>query len=407
MFPNSDDIFHMADFELETRCISPSAEGVAEAAHWLRNGAIVGIPTETVYGLAGHLFREEALAKVFAAKERPTFDPLIVHVAWRVGPDGRQQTPTCADLVADHLVNPERMTGNMTRTAGALIERFWPGPLTVVLPKHTSVPDLATSGLDTVAIRMPAHPVAQAILRATDAPLVAPSANRFGRISPTTAADVMDELAGRIPLVVDGGECDVGIESTVVQINADGVHLLRPGGIPAERIEEVLRELGAPPLTRPAPGAPPPSGPQASPGLLERHYAPTTPLLLLAEGWPSAQAAAPHPIPHPNEVSAQGIGERVARGIGEGVGLLLASPPSSPMAPGDDTPWGRVAACVYLSETGDPAEGARNLFRGLRALDQDPLVTLIVAEPWPGGASGLGWAINDRLRRGAAGSRPE
>lgn len=401
MFHGSRKIRNMTETTPSTRRLPSTPDGILEATTALRAGAVVGIPTETVYGLAAVLFDESALAEVFAAKARPTFDPLIVHVAPTTFAE--DELTGCTGLIQQGLVDPARLTPAMTRWADALMANFWPGPLTLVLPKAAGVPDLATSGLDTVAVRMPAHPVAQALIRGAGAPLVAPSANRFGRISPTSAEDVLAELEGRIPFVVDGGPCSVGIESTVVWVREEGVMLLRPGGVPIEQLDHVLAEVGGPAVGR---GSPSSHAAPMAPGLLEKHYAPATPLFILPDGWRSDGST-------PLETAlAAAIAASVGSSFGArvGLGLLLVILPTGDVAVGAtlDEPMAlRIAAIRTLSEGGDASEGARTLFSALRSLDEDPAVKVIWAERWPGGASGLGWAINDRLQRAAAGSRPE
>ena len=191
----------------------------------LQRGEVVAIPTETVYGLAAVAWDSAAVTKIFAAKERPLFDPLIVHVpqTWR----------TIRELGSHRVVDESKVTAGMGRIAEALMEAFWPGPLTLILPRHESIPDLVTSGLDRVGVRMPAHPVAADLLTMLNAPLAAPSANRFGRISPTTSSHVMSELGDRIPYIVEGGACEVGVESTVALVEDQRIVLLRPGKISA------------------------------------------------------------------------------------------------------------------------------------------------------------------------------
>lgn len=305
---------------------------VAHAAQLLKQGGVVAIPTETVYGLAADAFNEEAVLTIFSVKQRPAFDPLIVHVR------DRQQL----DQVAH--VPPE---------AEALLERFWPGPLTLVLPKRPGVPDLVTSGLDTVAVRMPAHPMTRALLNALDAPLAAPSANPFGYVSPTTAQHVLDQLGGRIPYILDGGPCSVGVESTILGWQGNWV-LYRPGGVPVEAIEEVVG---------PVHQAPTNARPQA-PGMLESHYAPRKPV-------------------HVGDVPAL-----LRRFAGRAVGVISFR---------SEHPAHR---CEVLSPEGDLAAAARHLFAVLRELDTSDC-QVIVAERFP--EEGLGRAINDRLRRAAAG----
>jgi len=315
-----------------TETLAPDPAGLARAARLLAEGALVAFPTETVYGLGADARNGRAVAEVFAAKGRPAFNPLIVHV----------ESLAAARRLARFEATAERLAG-----------AFWPGPLTLVLPRLADCPlaDPVTAGLPTVALRAPAHPVAQALLAAFGGAVAAPSANPSGRISPTTAAHVLEGLSGRIAAVVDGGPCPVGLESTIIGL-ADGVpRLLRPGGLPAEAVEDCL-------------GAPlaPPSGPRAqAPGMLASHYAPRAPLRLAPEG------------PRPGEVW-----------IGFGPG---AAPPGT-------------RAALTLSARGDMAEAAARLFALLRKADALAGPEGIAAAPLPD--HGLGRAINDRLRRAAA-----
>lgn len=307
-----------------------TAETIARAANALAAGRIVAFPTETVYGLGADARDANAVAQVFAAKDRPRFNPLIVHV-----PD-LATAETLADLGAE---------------AHALAAAFWPGPLTIVAPKRpdAGLADLVTAGLDTVALRVPEHRVARALLEVAQAPIAAPSANRSGRISPTEAAHVAAEL-GEIPaLILDGGRCTRGIESTVVSVAGPRPVLLRLGAVPRSEIETVL---GQPlPLANE-------DAPIASPGQLERHYAPQTPLRLDAT------------TVEPEEA-------------------LLAFGPDTPECAGPS---------LNLSAGGDLAEAATRLFAGLRTLD-DSGARGIAVMPIPD--EGLGEAINDRLRRAA------
>jgi len=291
---------------------------------------LVVFPTETVYGLGGDATDERAVARIFAAKGRPRFNPLIVHI-----PDLE-----AAEAIAEF---DER-----AREAAA---RFWPGPLTLVLKRRAAsgVSLLACAGLDTVAVRAPAHPVAQALLRAATIPLAAPSANRAGRVSPTTAAHTVD-LAGRAALILDGGACPIGIESTILDLSGRVPALLRSGGVTLEALTALFGEIDLPDAAGAAPRAP---------GQLASHYAPNLPVRVCA-------------------VSAR---------PGE---ALLAFGPTAP--PG-------FAKTRFLSRNGDLAEAAANLFALLRALDR-PEFTAIAVMPIP--EVGLGLAINDRLRRAAA-----
>jgi L-threonylcarbamoyladenylate synthase len=223
------------------------AAAIAAAAEILRRGGLVAFPTETVYGLGADALDPRAVARIYAAKGRPSFNPLIVHLA-----------------AADQL---PRLARTVSPLAQRLAAAFWPGPLTLVLPRQAVVPDAVTAGLDTVGVRVPAHPVAQALLVAADIPIAAPSANAYTRVSPTTAAHVVSQLGDRVELVLDGGAAAVGIESTVVDVSGDRPVLLRPGGIAAERIEALIG-----PLARA--GAVVGDAPRPAPGMVDRHYAP-------------------------------------------------------------------------------------------------------------------------------------
>jgi L-threonylcarbamoyladenylate synthase len=319
--------------------ILPAGEAaVAEAARVLAEGGLVAFPTETVYGLGADATNPAAVAGIYQAKGRPSFNPLISHVT---------------DL------DQARQIGIFDAHASALAT-FWPGPLTLVVPKTAScaVAELATAGLDTIAIRVPAHPVARAILDAFSRPVVAPSANLSGHVSPTTAAHVASDLSGRINLIVDGGPVDVGVESTVVGCFEEPV-LLRPGGLPREAIERVL---GRPLAQLPADAASETAQPLA-PGMLTSHYAPRTKVRLNATRLEPGEA------------------------------LLAFGPPA---LPGERD----AAAVMNLSARSNLAEAASNLFGYLRALDARGARAIAVMEI-PN--EGLGEAINDRLRRAAIG----
>ena len=318
---------------------------ITRAAEILRSGGLVAFPTETVYGLGANAFDERAVARVFEVKGRPRFDPLIVHIA-------------DAHWVA-------RLAAGFPAQAQKLAERFWPGPLTIVLPKTAAVPDLVTAGCPTVALRIPAHPLAQSLLRAVDLPIAAPSANAFGRISPTSAAHVREQMGDAIDLVIDGGSCHIGIESTVVQVVDDRVTILRQGGTTLEEIEALV---GIVTIAAPFEGVEGSAG-RAAPGMLTRHYAPRTPLIV----W-----------------------TRDAARAGEGLSPTGASRGLLAFREGADR--GPFARVEVLSPKGDLREAAANFFSALRRLDAAGL-ELIVAELLP--ESGLGRAINDRLRRAA------
>ncbi len=316
-----------------TQSLPPTSEGLARAAALLATGALVAFPTETVYGLGGDARDDHAVARIFAAKGRPSFNPLIVHL-----PD---------------LAAAERLV-TFTPAARDLARAFWPGPLTLVLPLRpdAGLSPLVSAGLPTVAVRVPAHPVAQALLRAFGGPVAAPSANPSGRISPTRAAHVRDGLEGRIAAVIDGGACAVGLESTIVGFDPAPV-LLRPGGLSEEALAAALGQPLAPPARAGRPNAP---------GQLDSHYAPAARLRLNADR------------PEPGEVWI-------------GFGPAMAA----------DT--------LNLSPAGDLVEAAANLFHYLRAADDRAGPGgRIAAAPVP--ETGLGRAINDRLRRAAA-PRPD
>jgi L-threonylcarbamoyladenylate synthase len=322
---------------LKTQILPAGEAAVAAAARFLAGGGLVAFPTETVYGLGADATNPAAIARLYQAKGRPSFNPLIAHVR---------------DLGAALRL------GRFNAQATALAEAFWPGPLTLVLPKtgECTVADLATAGLDTIAIRVPAHPVAQQILRAFGRPVVAPSANLSGHVSPTTAAHVHSDLAGKIDLIVDGGPVEVGVESTIVSC-FDAPMLLRPGGLPRGDIERVLGRA----LLHPPEDADSDTGQPLAPGMLASHYAPRTRVRLNA------------------------------RRVEAGEALLAFG---SYAVPGVDA----AAAVMNLSARGDLAEAAANLFGYLRALDTKGARAIAVM-PVP--HHGLGEAINDRLRRAA------
>ncbi|MEO5865160.1 MAG: L-threonylcarbamoyladenylate synthase [Nitrospiraceae bacterium] len=305
------------------------------AAEIIRGGGLVAFPTETVYGLGANALNPEAVAKIFEAKQRPSFDPLIVHIAERISLDLLVHTISQGDY--------------------RLMDAFWPGPLTLILPKRAKVPDLVTAGLSTIAIRMPAHPVAQALIREAGTPIAAPSANPFGYVSPTCAQHVLDGLGDRVDLILDGGSCPIGVESTIVAMNGTWPELLRPGSVTLAEIREVIGPIGQAVISQTV----------VVPGQLPRHYATRTPVTILA-----AQGA--RPIVHGHERAG-----------------LLAMSASGHV---DD----RFCTVEVLSSSGDLREAARNLFAALRRLDALGLDRLY-AEPCD--ERGLGLAIMDRLRR--------
>lgn len=312
---------------------------IEKAIQLLRAGELVGIPTETVYGLAGNALNHDAVTAIFETKMRPSFDPLIIHVG------SLEQARKYSRFFPDELM--------------ALAEVFWPGPLTVLLPKVDAIPDLVTSGLDTVAVRIPGHPMIRDLLMCLDFPLAAPSANPFGYISPTRASHVQDQLGNAIPYILDGGDCAVGLESTIVGVEQGQIIVYRLGGIAVSAIEQVVGQVLILPQSS--------SNPK-SPGMLKSHYAPRTPILL---GDLDTLVA---------EFSVKG----------EPFGVLSFR---------KNFPDVSAKRQVILSPSGDLGEAARNLFSGMRLLDTAD-VSVILAEELP--EKDLGKAINDRLRRAAA-----
>jgi L-threonylcarbamoyladenylate synthase len=354
------------------RVLEPTAANIELAARELKAGNVVAIPTETVYGLAGNAFDAPSLSKIFLAKERPSFDPLIAHVAL--------ERATLADLMREQLVDPRNLSDNAVVRIDKLIRAFWPGPLTLVLPRSELVPDLATSGLETVAIRAPRHEVARAVIRAFGLPVCAPSANRFGRISPTSAADVLEELGDRIGLILDGGPCEIGLESTILQVTEEGdAVLLRPGVVTKEKIEEALGRV-----IRVA-GSDEQAGAQIAPGRLASHYAPSKPLRMRPNAVAQMMSAPAGLVPK----SAKKVGLLSifgdARATGETLSEILELP----------------VVARSLSPSEDWAEAARNLFSSLRALDASD-ADVLFAEPIPASvreSNGIAYAIADRLSR--------
>ena len=320
-------------------------EAIMEAAGVIRKGGLIAFPTETVYGLGADAENALAVARIFEAKRRPRIDPLIVHVA---------------DMES------ARRYGNFPDAALPLMERFWPGPLTLVADKTSIVPSIVTAGLDTVAIRVPAHPAALALIRAAGCAVAAPSANPFGYVSPTEAGHVAEQLGGAVDLILDGGSSAIGVESTIISFEASGPVILRAGGTPVEDLESVLGRTGIrlESVTRPS-----------VPGQMKRHYSTRTPLEIID-------------ISEKNN-TAPCIGKKVVK-QSERVGLLTLSLTEDPT---------RYAAVEILSPDGDLREAAAGLFRALRRLDALSL-DLIIARTVP--EKGLGLAIMDRLRRCSA-----
>lgn len=317
----------------EVKVFTATLESIKLAGIIIRKGGLVAFPTETVYGLGADALNPMAVARIFEVKNRPRFDPIIVHV--------------------NSLADIEWLCLKVDDRARRLMEKFWPGPLTLTLPKSPIVPDIVTAGLPTVAVRMPSHPVALELIKEAGTPIAAPSANLFGYLSPTTAEHVREQIGNKIDLILDGGKCPVGVESTVVSFVRKEPMLLRPGGLPLEDIERIIGKVKIPRSD--------PKRPQ-SPGQLPRHYSPRTPLQLKT-------------------------GEIVLE-KGKKIGFLAFTPKET-------LPYEMVEV---LSPKGDLREAAANLFSCLHKLDKAG-VDIIYAEPIP--EEGLGRAIMDRLRRAA------
>jgi L-threonylcarbamoyladenylate synthase len=337
----------------------PNPALIARAAAQLRAGGLVAFPTETVYGLGVNALDAAAVRRLFEAKGRPATDPLIVHIT--------------------SLQTLDVLVSQRPAIVDTLAARFWPGPLTLVLPRSAAVPPEVTASLDTIAVRIPAHPVAHALITAAGIPVAAPSANLFSRPSPTRAAHVLEDLRGRIDMVVDAGETTVGVESTVLDLTGERPTILRPGAVSREMLREVLGHVGVRDTNEA-----PPNGPLPSPGLLERHSSPRAPLTLY-EG--------------PDALRSLFRDATAAVAAGQRVGLMLAS--------GDlDGALFSIAPearqNVMVRELGpDLSEVARTLYAALRDLD-NARVDVILARAFST-ADGLGLAIADRMRRAAAG----
>ena len=328
-------------------------ENIQKAAEVLRKGGLVAFPTETVYGLGADAANPEAVCRIFEVKKRPAFDPLIIHVA-----DIDQALP---------------LWSRIPPYAKALMKKFWPGPLTLVLPRSERVSELVTSGLPTVAVRMPNHEAALGLIRALGKPIAAPSANLFGYTSPTSAAHVAEGLGDGLDLILDGGSCTVGVESTVLKIEKDEGIILRPGGISAEALSEFIRLKNGNVDTEKK---------LEAPGMLESHYAPWTKFILLPKNF---SEFAPEFEASLKEHQSAGGAQPLRFGL-----LAFQKAPEN----------ASLESVRVLSEKGDLVEAACNLFQSMRSLDKMNL-DWILAEPVP--ASGLGLAILDRLRKASGG----
>lgn len=334
-----------------------SRQSIQRAAEILRGGGTVAFPTETVYGLGAHALDPESVAKIFAAKERPSWDPLIVHIA-------------------DTVLLPS-LTAELPENARRLMDVFWPGPLTLLVPRNPAVPDAVTAGRPKIGLRMPAHPVAHTLLLAAGIPVAAPSANRFGRTSPTRADHVAEDLDGRIDAILDGGETTHGVESTVIDVRDDAACIIyRPGVITLDQIRAVCQ--GEVRMVRPEDASPESSTGAVSPGLALRHYAPLA-RLILVDGEGEEQQA------------AFGVAARDAEQSTEELGLMLPDAFQS-------TVIGRRARVFRWGRWDDQEELAQRLFAGLRWLDATGATAIVCPLP---SDKGIGAAIRDRLIKAA------
>jgi L-threonylcarbamoyladenylate synthase len=340
----------------------PDSSAIAEAAQALREGKLVVFPTETVYGLGAHALDAAAVQAIFAAKERPANDPLIVHIA--------------------HIGQVGQCAAGMPGGARKLALAFWAGPLTIILPKKPQVPDLVTAGLPNVALRVPSHRVARALMETAGVPVAAPSANRFSRPSPTTAAHVLEDLDGRVDLVLDAGPTDIGLESTIVDFTVDPPVLRRPGGITFEQVQSLVPEVVVPS------GRGDDAGPQPAPGQMVRHYAPRAELTLY-------------------EGDRDEVLERIAADLraltaaGERVGVLAPEEDLIALAPelAARAVSGRIETRPYGSRA-DLERSGRELYASIRAIDATGVTRILAVGV---GSDGLARAIHDRLMRAADG----
>ena len=352
--------------------IHPESVKIERAAVLLREGEVVVFPTETVYGLGADALQRRGLERVFLAKGRPLSDPLIVHIA---------EVSALEELTAF-------VSGSISERVGELTRVFWPGPLTLILPRSRRVPDLVTAGLETVAVRMPRHPVALALIRAVGSPIAAPSANRFMHVSPTMAQHALADLDGRVPLILDGGACEVGVESTILDLSGSVATILRPGGIGLEALRAVLPDVQV--LARRNGALANQSSDdesqqdenivQRAPGQMQTHYAPAVPLLLF-EGSVEAMRRA---------MLAE-LRRRLEKG--ERIGVLVADEDVSEFE-------GYGTLVLSLGDGGEPERVAAGLFAGLRALEGAG-VEVILCRSFD--EFGLGLAIQDRLGKAAGG----
>lgn len=331
---------------METKLFTKT-EQIPEAAAILRNGGLLGIPTETVYGLGANALDEEAVLHIFEAKGRPQDNPLILHV-----PDVSWLTRYCE---------------NVPPAAYALAERFWPGPLTMILPKRDIVPLRTTGGLDTVGVRCPDHPITLEIIRAADVPVAAPSGNTSGRPSPTTAQHMAEDMMGKIDGIFDGGACRVGVESTIIDLTVTPPRLLRPGGLPLEKLQQVLGEVA---LDKAVTEKLPDGEKPRAPGMKYRHYAPKAPVTVVCG-------------------NAEKTARYIAQHLTGTVGVICFT---------EYAPMFSAYPTQILGASADKDEQARRVFDALRAFDSLPVTEIYAQCP---DTSGLGLAVSNRLKKAA------
>ena len=342
--------------DLDTKCLRPSEEAMQAAARLIQNGDVVAFPTETVYGLGADARKEAAVRKIFEAKGRPQDNPLIVHIA--------------------KMEQLEEIVLDISKRAEILFNAFWPGPMTVILNRKETIPSAVSAGLDTLAVRFPSHPVAQDLILRSGAPIAAPSANLSGRPSPTTAAHVLEDLNGRIPLILDGGSCQVGLESTVISVTGQQCVLLRPGAITLEMLEDTLGEKVE--LSRGVLAELKAGEKAQSPGMLHKHYAPRAQVTMVSGSDPFVQ-----------RTIMKKAGEDVARGLSPAVFAYTETKEL----------YERYGIAVYdLGSRGDAEQVAHRLFALLRRVDLEKHDTVYLQDiP----LAGMGLAVMNRALRSA------
>ena len=345
---------------------------IDEAAAVLREGGLCAFPTETVYGLGGNALNPEASAKIYAAKGRPSDNPLIAHIS-------------CLEEIGP-------LTSNFGSDARILAERFWPGPMTMVLPKTELVPKTTTGGLDTVAVRMPSHPVARELIRRAGVPVAAPSANLSGRPSPTTAAHCMEDLNGRVEMILDGGSCQIGVESTIVDVTCEPPMLLRPGAVTLEMLCEALGlEVEKDPVLE---GEASPDLKPKAPGMKYRHYAPKAPMTVVCPKGPDSGEAVVRRVRMLLQEAARTVSEQSPSPAKDFRTAVICSEEHAEC-------YRDLADVIRISgHAGDLGQAARSLFALLRDMDEEK-VDYIAAEGFPN--TELGYAIMNRMRKAAAG----